>query len=60
MTQATDLADATASKELLTLTAANVFATLMRFVLLRIWVFRIRSRDERTAVLALRTAGSVR
>lgn len=52
--------DATASKELLTLTAANVFATLMRFVLLRIWVFRIRSRDERTAVLALRTAGSVR
>lgn len=52
--------DATASKELLTLTAANVFATLMRFVLLRIWVFRIRSRDARTAVLALRTAGSVR
>lgn len=52
--------DATASMELLTLTAANVFATLMRFVLLRIWVFRIRYRDERSAVLALRTAGSVR
>jgi glycosyltransferase involved in cell wall biosynthesis len=33
--------DATPSLELVTLTAANVFATLMRFVLLRIWVFRV-------------------
>lgn len=46
------------SAELLTLTAANVVATLMRFVLLRIWVFRVRRNDERTAaVLALRPAG---
>lgn len=36
--------DATPSLELITLTAANVFATLMRFVLLRIWVFRVRRR----------------
>lgn len=36
--------DATPSLELVTLTAANVFATLMRFVLLRIWVFRVRRR----------------
>lgn len=46
--------DAAPSMELLTLTAANVFATLMRFVLLRIWVFRVRLSDERSAVLALR------
>lgn len=49
--------DATASMELLTLTAANVLATLMRFVLLRIWVFRVRRREEQTVVLALRPAG---
>lgn len=49
--------DATASMELLTLTAANVLATLMRFVLLRVWVFRVRRRDERTVVLALQPAG---
>ncbi|MFJ5699386.1 glycosyltransferase [Arthrobacter sp. NPDC093139] len=49
--------DATASMELLTLTAANVVATLMRFVLLRIWVFRVRQRDEQTVVLALQPAG---
>lgn len=36
--------DATPSLELVTLTAANVFATLMRFVMLRIWVFRVRRR----------------
>ncbi|MET3140372.1 UNVERIFIED_ORG: glycosyltransferase involved in cell wall biosynthesis [Arthrobacter sp. UYEF2] len=36
--------DAAPSAELLTLTAANVIATLMRFVLLRIWVFRARAR----------------
>jgi putative flippase GtrA len=49
--------NATASMELLTLTAANVVATLMRFVLLRVWVFRVRRRDEQTVVLALRPAG---
>jgi putative flippase GtrA len=49
--------DAAPSTELLTLTAANVFATLMRFVLLRIWVFRVRRSDERSAMLALRPAG---
>jgi glycosyltransferase involved in cell wall biosynthesis len=49
--------NAAPSSELLTLTAANVFATLMRFVLLRIWVFRVRRSDERSAVLALRPAG---
>ena len=49
--------DAAPSAELLTLTAANVFATLMRFVLLRIWVFRVRQVDERFALLALKPAG---
>jgi putative flippase GtrA len=34
--------DASPSAELLTLTVANVFATLLRFVLLRLWVFRER------------------
>jgi glycosyltransferase involved in cell wall biosynthesis len=43
--------DATASMELLTLTAANVVATLMRFVLLRIWVFRVRRSPTRLAPL---------
>ncbi|MEW1805636.1 bifunctional glycosyltransferase family 2/GtrA family protein [Pseudarthrobacter sp. NPDC080039] len=33
-------ADAAPNVELLVLTAANVLATLMRFVLLRLWVFR--------------------
>ena len=33
---------ATPSAELLTLTGANILATLMRFVLLRVWVFRMR------------------
>lgn len=42
-------ADAAPSAELLTLTAANVLATLMRFALLRIWVFRVRRSDVRPA-----------
>ncbi|WP_426939820.1 glycosyltransferase [Pseudarthrobacter sp. S6] len=42
--------DSAPSTELLTLTAANVFATLIRFVLLRIWVFRVRRSDERSAI----------
>lgn len=46
--------DARASTELLTLTAANILATLVRFVLLRVWVFRVRLNEERSALLALR------
>jgi putative flippase GtrA len=49
--------DSAPSTELLVLTAANVFATLMRFVLLRIWVFRVRRNDESSSLLALRLAG---
>jgi putative flippase GtrA len=40
------------SAELLTLTAANIFATLMRFALLRVWVFRQRRGQERVALLS--------
>lgn len=49
--------DAMPGMELLTLTAANVLATLMRFVLLRIWVFRVRRSDKHNAVLALTPSG---
>ncbi len=49
--------DAAPSTELLTLTAANVFATLMRFVLLRTWVFRIRRGAELSAVVGLQPVG---
>ncbi|MGY3378846.1 glycosyltransferase involved in cell wall biosynthesis [Arthrobacter sp. TE12231] len=38
--------DATPSQELLVLTGANVLSTLLRFVLLRVWVFRVRRSDE--------------
>jgi glycosyltransferase involved in cell wall biosynthesis len=38
--------DAAPNVELLVLTAANVLATLMRFVLLRLWVFRTQSRGS--------------
>lgn len=38
--------------ELLTLTGANILATLMRFVLLRIWVFRIRSSEGAAKLVA--------
>ena len=41
--------DAPPSLELMTLTAANIFGTLMRFVLLRIWVFRARRNTARLA-----------
>lgn len=37
--------DAGPNMELLVLTAANVLATLMRFVLLRLWVFRVARRN---------------
>ncbi|UYY83723.1 bifunctional glycosyltransferase family 2/GtrA family protein (plasmid) [Arthrobacter sp. YA7-1] len=40
-------ADAAPRAELIVLTSANVLATLIRFVLLRIWVFRTRRSDER-------------
>ncbi|MDQ0824930.1 glycosyltransferase involved in cell wall biosynthesis [Arthrobacter sp. B2I5] len=43
--------------ELLTLTGANVFATLMRFVLLRLWVFRVRRADEMVVPLAVAQIG---
>ncbi|MFH5878350.1 GtrA family protein [Arthrobacter sp. NA-172] len=39
--------DASPKTELIVLTSANVLATLIRFVLLRIWVFRARRSDER-------------
>lgn len=39
--------------ELMVLTGANILATLMRFVLLRIWVFRVRGADERVIARAL-------
>lgn len=38
--------DAAPSHELLVLTGANVLATLLRFVLLRAWVFRVRKSDD--------------
>ncbi|MHC6592115.1 bifunctional glycosyltransferase family 2/GtrA family protein [Arthrobacter sp. C152] len=50
--------DAAPNTELLTLTAANVLATLMRFVLLRLWVFRVQRHDARSTVTGrLRAAG---
>jgi glycosyltransferase involved in cell wall biosynthesis len=54
--------DASPSAELLTLTGANVVATLLRFVLLRLWVFRERRNYSRAGVLvaaALASAGRV-
>ena len=50
-------ADAAPNVELLTLTAANVLATLIRFVLLRLWVFRVRRYDVPRTITALRPAG---
>jgi glycosyltransferase involved in cell wall biosynthesis len=38
--------DAAPSHELIVLTSANVLATLMRFVLLRLWVFRKHNSNE--------------
>jgi putative flippase GtrA len=42
---------------LLVLTGANILATLLRFVLLRLWVFRVRGDDDRVAGLARRPIG---
>lgn len=38
--------NSSSTMELVTLTGANVLATLMRFVLLRIWVFRVRNPEN--------------
>ncbi|UYY80644.1 bifunctional glycosyltransferase family 2/GtrA family protein [Arthrobacter sp. YA7-1] len=46
--------DASPSTELLVLTSANIFATLVRFVLLRIWVFRVRRTEERRGVATIK------
>jgi putative flippase GtrA len=48
--------DAAPSHELMVLTGANILATLMRFVLLRIWVFRVGRHIERAIVSAPRTS----
>ena len=37
--------NSSSTMELVTLTGANILATLMRFVLLRVWVFRARRTD---------------
>ncbi|MDQ0731411.1 bifunctional glycosyltransferase family 2/GtrA family protein [Arthrobacter sp. B1I2] len=53
--------DALPSFELLVLTSANVLATLLRFVLLRLWVFRDRRGSNFARILPLNTsAGSNR
>ena len=44
--------DASSSTELVALTGANILATLMRFVLLRIWVFRVRSSAGAAQVMS--------
>lgn len=49
--------DSAPSMELLVLTGANVLATLIRFVLLRLWVFRPRHSSKHSTVLAMRPAG---
>ncbi|WP_442545076.1 glycosyltransferase [Arthrobacter sp. KN11-1C] len=46
--------DASPSTELLVLTSANIFATLVRFALLRIWVFRVRRSEERRSVIVIK------
>ena len=38
--------DSSSTMELMALTGANILATLMRFVLLRIWVFRVRNSES--------------
>lgn len=47
-------ADASPRTELIVLTSANVIATLVRFVLLRIWVFRVRRSEERRGVATIK------
>ncbi|MEE9098238.1 bifunctional glycosyltransferase family 2/GtrA family protein [Pseudarthrobacter phenanthrenivorans] len=47
------VADTPPGLELATLTGANVLATLVRFVLMRLWVFRPHRRDSRPARLGV-------
>ena len=44
--------DSSSTMELVTLTGANILATLMRFVLLRIWVFRVRNAESAEQTLS--------
>jgi putative flippase GtrA len=44
--------DSSSTMELVTLTGANILATLMRFVLLRIWVFRVRNSESSAQALS--------
>ncbi|BCW76515.1 MULTISPECIES: bifunctional glycosyltransferase family 2/GtrA family protein [unclassified Arthrobacter] len=43
---------ASPTMELVTLTGANILATLMRFVMLRVWVFRVPGTDPARRVVA--------
>ena len=43
-------ADAGAQAEIIVLTAANLLATVMRFVLLRLWVFRSQRTPAPTRI----------
>lgn len=52
--------DAAPNMELLTLTAANVLATLVRFVLLRLWVFRAKRTVKLPAIFSLSTSRGAR
>ncbi|WP_457950845.1 glycosyltransferase [Pseudarthrobacter sp. alpha12b] len=49
--------DAAPRVELLVLTAANIFATLVRFVLLRLWVFRASRTTGRASSIRMAHAG---
>ncbi|MCA4135118.1 bifunctional glycosyltransferase family 2/GtrA family protein [Arthrobacter sp. M4] len=53
-------ADVSPSLELLTLTIANVVATLMRFALLRVWVFRVDKASARPVPKLATMSGSSR
>ncbi|MGX1160161.1 GtrA-like protein [Arthrobacter sp. SLBN-100] len=44
--------DSSSTMELVTLTGANILATLMRFALLRIWVFRVRNSESAAQTLS--------
>lgn len=46
--------------ELVTLTGANILATLMRFVMLRVWVFRVHRGDAFRRVVAGSSAQTAR
>jgi putative flippase GtrA len=46
--------------ELVTLTAANILATLMRFVMLRVWVFRVPRADAAAGRVVISGAQTAR